>query len=92
MDMKPGKVIKKEGKPTAQELDRVIEDLVESFMDKMAIPEYERNTDIDVYPIGETDFIYMISFRGEVIGSVLLYENRVVSTGYFTEKEISNFN
>lgn len=77
----------REGVPSSGDVDKIIEDMASEVMERMKIPEYDRFTEIETYPVGEDgDFICMISFRGEVIGSVLLYENRIVSTCYLTEE------
>ncbi len=87
-----GNIEFRKGVPTVEDMEKIIDDLTAKCMDKMGVPEYERYTDLKVYPIGESDFLYMICFRDEVIGSVLHYESSIISTSYVTDsgKEIIN--
>ena len=75
-------------KLTTDEFKNIINELTEIALDSMKIPGCDRNTDIEIYHVGEDgDFICMILFRDEVIASALIWKNLVVATTYNTGNE-----
>jgi len=69
----------------------VIEDYIEKFMEKNAISSDE-DFGVELYPIGESSTLNMISYNGEVIASVLHHGEEVIITSYFRERDIELFN
>jgi hypothetical protein len=74
-----------------EKIQVVIGDYMEKYREKNSITGHD-NFGLQVLPVGESWMLYMISYDGEPIASVLHCGEDVITTSYFRDKDKQRFN